>query len=108
MASYQILSWHGIPVQVRARDASGRAGAQLPARFQEAVDRAAMAAGLTGSDAYTEGFAWGATAERDGPPREVAAAVAAEIDAATPEIDWRAAADRARTSAGEDPGIGGR
>jgi hypothetical protein len=98
MASYQILSWHGIPVQVRARDASGRAGAQLPERFQEAVDRAAMAAGLTGSDAYTAGFTWGPPHERDGMPRDVAAAVAAELDAAHPAIDWRAAAERARAA----------
>lgn len=98
MATYQILTWHGIPVQVRARDASGRAGAQLPARFQEAVDRAAMAAGLTGADAYAEGFAWGEPRAREGSARDVAAAVAAELAAQHPEPDWRAAAERARQS----------
>ena len=54
MATYQILYWHDIPVQVRAKDVGGRAGAELPARFQEAIDQAAMAAGLIGSDEYTE------------------------------------------------------
>jgi hypothetical protein len=96
MATYQILSWHGIPLQVRARDAAGRAGAQLPPRFQEAVDRAAMAAGLTDSDAYTAGFTWGDALEREGSARDVAAAVAAELDALHPDLDWRAAAERAR------------
>src|SRR5215217_6675803 len=56
MATYQILYWHNIPVQVRAKDAGGRAGAELPARFQEAIDQAAMAAGMIGSDDYTEAF----------------------------------------------------
>jgi len=96
MATYQILSWHGIPLQVRARDAGARAGVQLPPRFQEAVDRAAMAAGVIESDAYTAGFAWGEPAERQGDVREVAAAVAAELDALHQQIDWRAAAERAR------------
>jgi hypothetical protein len=96
MATYQVLYWHTIPVQVRARDASGRAGAQLPERFQQAVDQAAMAAGLTGSDAYTEGFRWGEPLERAGAAREVADAVAAELDAQHEAIDWRAVAQALR------------
>jgi hypothetical protein len=96
MATYQILTWHSIPVQVRAREGRDRAGAPLPERFQEAVDRAAMAAGITGSDAYTDAFRWGEPQEREGSPRDVAAAVAAELDAAYPTIDWRAAEAAAR------------
>jgi hypothetical protein len=92
MATYQVLYWHTIPVQVRARDSSGRAGAQLPERFQQAVDQAAMAAGLTGSDAYAEGFRWGEPLERAGAACEVADAVAAEIDVQHEAIDWRAVA----------------
>jgi hypothetical protein len=90
MATYQILYWHDIPVQVRAKDAAGRAGAELPARFQEAIDQAAMAAGLIGSDDYTEAFHWGERQERAGSAREVAEAIAAELDARHPLIDWRA------------------
>jgi hypothetical protein len=90
MATYQILYWHDIPIQVRARDASGRASAALPARFQEAIDQAAMAAGLIGSDDYTEAFRWGGQQERAGGAREVADALAAELDAQHPVIDWRA------------------
>lgn len=101
MATYQILYWHGVPLQVRARDASGRAGAQLPERFQDAVDRAAMAAGLTGSDAYAEAFAWGEQQERDGAARAVAAAVAAELDAQHPSVDWRVVAEQIRGSSPE-------
>jgi len=90
MATYQILYWHDIPVQVRAKDASGRASAALPARFQEAIDQAAMAAGLIGSDDYTEAFRWGEQQERAGTAREVADALTAELDAQHPVIDWRA------------------
>ena len=90
MATYQILYWHDIPVQVRAKDAGERAGAELPARFQEAIDQAAMAAGLIGSDDYTEAFRWGEQQERAGTAREVADALAAELDAQHPAIDWRA------------------
>jgi 5-methyltetrahydrofolate--homocysteine methyltransferase len=89
-STYQILYWHDIPLQVRARCEGGRASAALPPRFQEAVDSAAMAAGLIGSDAYTEAMRWGEQAERPGSPQAVAAAVAAELDAAHPAVDWRA------------------
>ena len=89
MATYQILYWHDIPVQVRARDADGRTGVQLPERFQETIDKAAMAAGLTGSEAYTEAFRWGDPQERAGTAQDIAAAVAAELDAEYPTIDWR-------------------
>jgi hypothetical protein len=96
MATYQVLYWHEIPVQVRARGDGGRASAPLASRFQEAIDQAAMAGGLIGSDAYSEAFRWGDPAERPGSAPEVAAAVAAEIEAAHPTVDWRAAVARIR------------
>jgi len=90
MATYQILYWHDIPVQVRAKDSGGRASAVLPERFQEAIDQAAMAAGMIGSDEYTEAFRWAEQQERTGTAREVADALAAELDAQHPTLDWRA------------------
>jgi hypothetical protein len=48
-----------------------------------------MAAGLIGSDEYMDGFAWGEEQTREGTAAEVAAAVAAELDAQYPVIDWR-------------------
>jgi hypothetical protein len=96
MATYQILYWHDIPLQVRARGEGGRASAPLPPRFQEAVDSAAMAAGLIGSDAYTDALRWGEPLERPGAAQAVAAAVAAELDAAHPAVDWRATAAKIR------------
>jgi hypothetical protein len=89
MTTYQIMYWHDIPLQVRAGGRRDRAGAELSHRFQVAVDNAAMAAGVTGSEAYLAGFNWGEPAERDGTPAEVAAAVAAELEAQYATIEWR-------------------
>jgi len=100
MTTYQILYWHDIPVQVRAGGRRERVSVALPARFQAAVDSAAMAAGLTGTDGYLSGFVWGAAEERDGTPAEVAAAVAAELDARYATIDWPAMAAAIRGDRG--------
>ena len=90
MATYQILYWHDLPVQVRARGDGGRASVLLPDRFQEAIDQAAMAAGLIGSDDYTAALQWGEPVERDGTAKSVAASVAAELDQQYATLDWRA------------------
>ena len=52
MASLIIISWRDIPAQVIVKRARETAKVQLSARFQEAVDRAAMRAGKGTSDAY--------------------------------------------------------
>jgi len=52
MASLSIISWRDIPAQVVVKRGRETAKVQLSARFQEAVDRAAMRAGRGGSDAY--------------------------------------------------------
>ena len=55
VAELTIIRWRDIPMQVLARGEGGTsARALLPDRFQEAVDAAAMVAGLIGSDDYTE------------------------------------------------------
>ena len=53
--SLTVVYWRDIPAQVVARTGGRRRGAArraLSARFQEAIDRAAMRAGLAGSDDY--------------------------------------------------------
>src|ERR1700758_2298957 len=52
MASLIIISWRDIPAQVIVKRGRETAKVQLSARFQEAVDRAAMRAGKGASDAY--------------------------------------------------------
>ena len=82
MTTYQVLSWRGIPAQVKATDESGRAVTQqLPPSFQQEIDRVAMAEGLIDSDAYLEAWAWSEPVERDGTADEVAAALVIELEA---------------------------
>jgi len=52
MATLTIISWRDIPAQVIVKRGRETAKVQLSARFQEAVDRAAMRAGKGSSDAY--------------------------------------------------------
>ena len=52
MPSLTIISWRDIPAQVIVKRGRENAKVQLSARFQEAVDRAAMRAGKGTSDAY--------------------------------------------------------
>jgi hypothetical protein len=52
MASLIVISWRDIPAQVIAKRGRESFKVQLSARFQEAVDRAAMRAGKGSSDAY--------------------------------------------------------
>ena len=52
MASLSIIYWRDIPAQVVVKRGRETAKVQLSARFQEAVDRAAMRAGRGSSNAY--------------------------------------------------------
>ena len=49
-----MISWRDIPAQVTAGKGRSAARVQLSERFQEAIDTAAMRAGLIGTDAYLE------------------------------------------------------
>jgi hypothetical protein len=46
------IYWRDIPAQVTAQQGRTREKALLDARFQHAIDRAAMVAGITGTDEY--------------------------------------------------------
>lgn len=50
--SLTIITWRDIPAQVTARKGGDTAKAELSSRFQVAIDRAAMYAGLFGTDEY--------------------------------------------------------
>jgi hypothetical protein len=80
MARYQILYWEHIPLGVKATDVNGTVRENLPARFQEAVEKASSQAGQTSAAAYTSMFKWGKEMEREGTAKEVAAAIAKELD----------------------------
>ena len=80
MARYQILYWEHIPLGVKATDVNGTVRKNLPARFQEAVEEASLKAGQTSAAAYTSMFKWGKEMEQEGTAKEVAAAIAQELD----------------------------
>ena len=74
------MYWQDIPSQIKARDEKGTVKKMLPARFQEAIDSAAVAAGKTETDAYLNGWQWGKKQERSGTAEAVVEAVLAELD----------------------------
>ena len=80
MATYQIVYWRDIPAQVKVKEGRTRAAKQLTDRFQVAIDDAAMRAGLVGTDDYLAEWRNSESQEREG--EAVAAAVAAELEAA--------------------------
>lgn len=54
MPELTVIWWRDIPAQVTAKEGRTRASRELPPRFQEAIDAAAMRAGLIGTDEYLE------------------------------------------------------
>lgn len=90
MATYQIVSWKGIPASVEARDDAGTVSVALTERFQMLIDSVAMQLGLHDSDAYIELWTRETPQERAGAASEVAAAVAAELEERFPTFIGRA------------------
>jgi len=82
--SYQIVYWRDIPAQVRLRYERERVSRQLDARFQEAIDAAAMRAQATSTDAYLEDWRsddWQSVGED---PQSLGNRLVTEIEAAYP------------------------
>ncbi len=96
MASYRVLSWRGIPAQVKVTvDGVRPLNATLPDWFQHEIDRVAMSEGLFGSDDYLEQWEWSEDREREGDAQAVLDSVMAELKA-----EW----EPARTGvAGSEP-----
>lgn len=81
MPDVTIIYWRDIPAQIVV--GKGRRGAkrQLPERFEQAIDRAAMRGAARDTDAYLAEWRKGAPQPADGLPEEIAEAEAARIDA---------------------------
>ena len=81
MTEYQITYWRELPSMVVARDGDEVTKSPLAARFQEAIDEAAMRLGDVGSDAYLAGWTRGEWLAGEGSPTTVSDQVVAELEA---------------------------
>ena len=76
------ILWRDIPSQVLIKRGRDRGKYMLSARFQEAIDRAAMRAGKGGSDAYLDEWRRNTTSiESDESAQALAMAIGKEIEA---------------------------
>ena len=104
MAELILVCWRDIPAQVIVKAGRRSAKRQLDERFQEAIDRAAMRAGLRDSDAYLGEWrrSTGGSCGDDLEPE--ADAAAARIDADYPPERLRAlVANGGREAAAGEP-----
>lgn len=81
MAQVTIVYWRDMPAQVLV--GRGRRGVkiQLSERFEQAIDRAAMASGAAGTDEYLVEWRKADPVSVEGSDQEAAEAKAAEIEA---------------------------
>lgn len=77
MAKKTIIYWRDIPSQVVVQKGRTRQKALLCARFQEAIDRAAMRAGKGSSEAYLA--EWRRVAETCDSPEDLVGFIAEEV-----------------------------
>lgn len=80
MPDVTIVYWRDIPAQVIV--GRGRTGSkvQLPERFEQAIDRAAMKTGAAGSDAYLEEWRKASPYPVEGAPSDIAASEAQRLE----------------------------
>ena len=83
MPSYQVvyIFWRDIPAQVIVGKGRKAAKKQLPERFEQAIDRAAMKTGAAGDDAYLAEWRKSNPIEVEGDAEEVAKSEAERINA---------------------------
>ena len=90
VATYQIVTWKGIPASVEAQDEADSVTIALSERFQMLIDSVAMQLGLHDSDTYIELWGRDTPQVRAGAARQVAEAVAAELEERFPAFIGRA------------------
>lgn len=81
MPDVTIVYWRDIPAQVIVGRGRNAAKVQLPERFEQAIDRAAMKVGASDTDAYLAEWRRAAHGAQDGDPERIAAAEAERLDA---------------------------
>lgn len=89
MAQLILVTWRDIPAQVIVKQGRKSAKRQLPERFEQAIDRAAMRAGLRESDAYLSEW-------RKAQPVEVGDDLEAEAQAVAERLEREFTPERLR------------
>ena len=92
MALFQILSWDGIPSQIKAWDDFDEVKTELPPRFAELIDATAQKKGLTSADDFLAQWSWSDEEEREGSAEDVAKALVSELEKqfrSAPEIQGK-------------------
>ncbi|OUS21786.1 hypothetical protein DI396_04445 [Litorivita pollutaquae] len=80
MPELTIVYWRDIPAQVIVGKGRRASKVQLPERFEQAIDRAAMKVGAKDADAYLAEWRKVSLGEVEGDPSEVAAAQAQRLE----------------------------
>ncbi len=80
MPGLTIVYWRDIPAQVMVGKGRRAVRRELPARFAEAIDRAAMKSGAHGTDDYLADWRREGPAETEGAPEDIVAAAAERLD----------------------------
>jgi len=99
MSEYQVMRWREIPSMVMARDGADTIKVMLPARFQEAIDEAAMRMGEIDADAYTSGWNRDPWTPSDEVPAELAARITAQLEEDYSESKLQAILDAIKPTA---------
>lgn len=81
MAQKIVVYWRDIPAQIIVKSGRKKARRELPERFIQAVDRAAMKVGAKDSDAYLAEWRQGQPEKCSDDLEQVADAEAARLDA---------------------------
>jgi Virulence factor len=95
MAEKVVVFWRDIPAQVIVKAGRKTAKRQLTERFEQAIDRAAMRAQLTGTDAYLEQW-------RRGEPTPCGDDLEAEASTAAAALEAEYTAERLRELVAND------
>ena len=85
-----IVYWRDMPAQVIVGKGRRAAKVQLPERFEQAIDRAAMKSNARDTDSYLAEWRKGDTYDVAGEPAQVAAAEAARLEATYDDARLRA------------------
>jgi hypothetical protein len=85
LAELTVVYWRDIPAQVIVKAGRAAAKRELPPRFAEAIDMAAMRSGAAGTDAYLAEWRRAVAGTVEGDLDAAAAAAATRIDGEYPK-----------------------